>query len=283
MFLKKNWLPITVFIVALAGVYLYYLQTRPPKAPISIYKATPVEVEKPTVEAPAPKPPPPGETLESGHWHGDEWHTDPHKTPAPVESPPVSDAGAVEATSSVQIPDGITDPDVLAAWQRLDYIAKNPFQWGGRASDRALELMDELTPMWIINDHGDGEELIMTLDLLAEERDPRSAALLLMYQLDSPVSGRPIREALVAMGPASVPAVIARLNPEEADEVFLKPIIRDVVVPIVGQHRSELGGIVDYILLPRLEAIAALEDPPGDTFTIDNRSIARKALALLRK
>ena len=283
MFLKKNWLPLTVFIIALAGVCLYYLQTRPPKDPIIIYKTTPVEVEKPTAEAPVPKSPPPGETHESGHWHGDEWHSELHETPALVESPPVSDAGAVSVPSSVQIPDGITDPDVLAAWQQLDYIAKNPFDWGGHASDRALELMDELTPMWIINDHGDGEELIMTLDLLAEERDPRSAELLLMYQLDSPVSGRPINEALVAMGPAAVPAVIARLNPEEADEVSFASIIRNVVVPIVEQHRSELGGIVDYIILPRLEAIAVLEDPPGDTFTLYNRSRARKALERLKK
>ena len=227
---------------------------------------------------------PEGDTAQGGHFHADgTWHPGPHETEAPVVSPPVSDTGAVSA-SSVKIPDGITDPDILEAWQRLDYIAKNPFQWGGRPSDRALELMDELTPMWVFDDpHDHGEELMMTLDLLAEERDPRSAELLLTYQLDSPVSGRPIREALAAMGPASVPAVIARLNPEDAADVFMAPIIRDVVVPIVAQHRSELGSIVDYIILPRLEAIAALEDPPGDTFVVSNRSRARDALARIKK
>ena len=29
-----------------------------------------------------PKPPPPGETAESGHWHGDVWHTGRHDSPA---------------------------------------------------------------------------------------------------------------------------------------------------------------------------------------------------------
>ena len=59
-------------ICAVAGFYL--LQMQQPKAPIIIYK--PVEVEQ-RVE---PRPPPPGESAESGHWHGDEWHSTPHET-----------------------------------------------------------------------------------------------------------------------------------------------------------------------------------------------------------
>ena len=221
---------------------------------------------------------PEGDTSQGGgHVHSDgTWHPGPHETEAPVVSPPVSDTGAVSA-SSVKIPDGITDPDILEAWQRLDYIAKNPFQWGGRPSDRALELMDELTPMWVSDDpHDHGEELMMMLDMLAEERDPRSAALLLMYQMDSGVMGRPVDDALVAMGPASVPALIARLNPEDAAEAPLSTVIK-LLPPIVEQHRSELGGIVDYILIPRLEAIAA------GTGYIGNISRARKALERLKQ
>ena len=220
---------------------------------------------------------PEGDTAQGGPFHADgTWHPGPHETEAPMVSPPVSDTGAVSA-SSVKIHDGITDPDILEAWQRLDYIAKNPFQWGGRPSDRALELMDELTPMWVFDDpHDHGEELMMMLDMLAEERDPRSAALLLMYQLDSGVSGRPVKDALVAMGPASVPALIARLNPEDAAEAPLSTVIK-LLPPIVEQHRSELGGIVDYILIPRLEAIAR------GTGYIGNISRARKALERLKQ
>ena len=281
MLLQKNvWIPILIVLLAVVGIGLFYgqhiaKQSVSDQEPIKIYKA--VEVETP---AAAPKPPPPGETAESGHWHGDEWHADPHEThqlPAPVAPLPVPEDVPGVSAPLVQIPDGITDPDVLAAWQRLDYIAKNPFDWGGRASDRALELMDALTPMWVSDDpHDHGEELMIMLDMLAEERDPRSAALLLMYQLDSGVSGRPVKDALVAMAPASVPALIARLNPEDAAEAPLSTIIK-LLPPIVEQHRSELGGIVDYILIPRLEVIAA---GPG---YIGNISRARKALALLKK
>ena len=34
-----------------------------------------------------PKPPPPGETHESGHWHGDEWHAGSHDAHAPATTP----------------------------------------------------------------------------------------------------------------------------------------------------------------------------------------------------
>ena len=259
--LLSNRIFIGILVLLICGVVsVYFLRTDLPEEPIKIYK--PVEsMPKPKAEAPI------GETEQDGHVHEDgTWHEgahEAHQNPA--------------APSSVQIPDGITDPEVLAAWQRLDDIAKNPFQWGGHPSARALELMDELTPMWVIDDpHDHGEELMMTLDLLAAERDPRSAELLLTYQLDSPVSGRPIREALVAMGPASVPALIARLNPEDAAEAPLSTVIK-LLPPIVEQYRSELGGIVDYILIPRLEAIAR------GTGYIGNISRARKALERLKQ
>ncbi len=46
----------------------------------------------------------------------------------------------------VQIPEGITDPEVKAAWERLDYIANNIWEWGGVPSARAVELIDMLMP-----------------------------------------------------------------------------------------------------------------------------------------
>ena len=276
MFIRKYWIPLSVFLVVIVGTGLYLLSIQSPKAPITIIK--PVEVEKPTAE----ETPKVRDTTQDGHFHEDgTFHAQPHETHALPAETSLSDTQAVSEPSLVQIPDGITDPEVLVAWQRLDDIAKNPFQWGGRPSDRALELMDALTPMWVFDDpHDHGEELMMTLELLAAERDPRSAELLLTYQLDSGVSGRPIDEALVAMGPATVPALIARLNPEDTADVFFGPIIRDVVVPIVEQHRAELGGIVDYIIIPRLEAIAA---NIASRRARSNSPKARKALARLKK
>ena len=74
----------------------------------------------------------------------------------------------------VKIPEGITAPDVKAAWERLDYISKNRHQWGN-FSHRALELMAELTPVPSIYDTAEGDgcgdsipsPIILDLDWLA--------------------------------------------------------------------------------------------------------------------
>lgn len=47
MFLRKYWFPLLVFLVVIVGISLYYLQTRPAKDPIMIYKPT-KPIEKPT-------------------------------------------------------------------------------------------------------------------------------------------------------------------------------------------------------------------------------------------
>ena len=75
MFDKRIWIPICLLVI-LVSVGLFYVHhiAKQPQEPVKIYKA--VEVETPAV---APKPPPPGETHETGHWHGDEWHAVPHE------------------------------------------------------------------------------------------------------------------------------------------------------------------------------------------------------------
>lgn len=77
MFIRKYWLPLSVFIVAIAGVGLYLLATQPPKEPIVIYK--PVEpIEKPT-EQPKETEVAEGDTSQDGHFHADgTWHDEPH-------------------------------------------------------------------------------------------------------------------------------------------------------------------------------------------------------------
>ena len=79
MFIRKYWLPLSVFIVAIVGIGLYYLQTRPPKDPIVIYK--PVEPLPKSEVAEAPE----RDTSQGGHRHTDgTWHEGPHE---PVEQP----------------------------------------------------------------------------------------------------------------------------------------------------------------------------------------------------
>ena len=84
MFLRKYWLPLSVFLVAIAGVGLYLLATQPPPEPIVIYK--PVEpLEKPTeqsqTETPVVQDTP--EPQQNGHTHADgTWHAGPHEQEA---------------------------------------------------------------------------------------------------------------------------------------------------------------------------------------------------------
>ncbi|MDE0424271.1 MAG: hypothetical protein OXN25_05340 [Candidatus Poribacteria bacterium] len=67
----------------------------------------------------APKPPPPGETAESGHWHGDEWHAEPHETPS-------ADAAETRLSQPSQRPDIFTASEIAVAYQALR--AKYPKQ-----------------------------------------------------------------------------------------------------------------------------------------------------------
>ncbi len=84
--LFRNRLFFGIFIFGLLvvmGCGLFYGRKVAKQASVKVYK--PVEVKR----ASEPKPPPPGETAESGHWHGDEWHSEPHETEVSgVESQP---------------------------------------------------------------------------------------------------------------------------------------------------------------------------------------------------
>ncbi|RKU25829.1 hypothetical protein C6499_14460 [Candidatus Poribacteria bacterium] len=83
MFIRKYWVPISVFIVAIAGVGLYLLATQPPKDPVVIYKAV-KPLEKSTAKVPV------GDTSQGGHFHADgTWHEGPHETEVPPTEMPV--------------------------------------------------------------------------------------------------------------------------------------------------------------------------------------------------
>ena len=82
MFIRKYWLPLSVFLVAIAGVGLYLLATQPPPEPVKIYKV--VEPEKPTEQPKAEAPV--GDTSQDGHRHADgTWHEGAHETPPTAE------------------------------------------------------------------------------------------------------------------------------------------------------------------------------------------------------
>ena len=76
---KKIWIPILIVLLAVVGCGLFYGRPVAEQEPTEVY--TPVEVER---EVSTPKPPPPGEIAESGHWHGNVRHSEPHEAHAPA-------------------------------------------------------------------------------------------------------------------------------------------------------------------------------------------------------
>lgn len=75
---KKFWIPILLVLIGVAIGGTFWGKHVASQAPVKVIHAVtpdPVERSQPA----APKNPPPGETAESGHWHGDEWHAEPHE------------------------------------------------------------------------------------------------------------------------------------------------------------------------------------------------------------
>ena len=253
MFFRKYWLPLSVFIVGMSAVGIYVLQTQTPKEPIKIYK--PVEVEKPKeTEAPV------GDTSEGGHWHGDEWHADPHETHDP---PAVSASKSYIPEGAAVTPDfppvDPTQDPVEAAYKRLEYIKNNPYAWGGVHSERATELIVQLMPPPVLVDHDDGDEVIEQITELIAQNDPRAAEVLITHMCEGDTAGRPMIDALGVIGPPAVAYILPYLEKGVAEGGTMSIAIFDALVDIGERYRGDLGGIVDYLIIPKLEVIAADE------------------------
>ena len=167
-------------------------------------------------------------------------------------------------------PEGLDELDaddpVAKAWAKLDYIADNPFAWGGNADPRTPGLIAQLTPPPVsLGDYEGGpddnsEELIMLLEELARLRDPRSIETFIAYQCESPIGGAPIREALVAMGPPTVPHLIPYLDEAlEAKTYASQGLLSSLgILTGIGHRRwADLDGVTEHIILPRLEQMLA--------------------------
>ena len=275
---KRVWIPIVSVLVIAMGCVLYYGRKTANQEPVLIIK--PVEIES---RSAAPKPPPPGETHETGHWHGDEWHADPHDPPeVPTDKipQPLETAASRDYTPAVvEIPEVITDPEVLAAWQRVEYIANNIWEWGGVANPETPALIAQLMPapggFSGPTGHSDGEETANILFSL-DANDPRTAVVVATYLCEGIFGGLSIIDMLVEIGVPAVPYLIPYMLDMERMPA-LRSRALEVLCQIAERHRADLGGIVDHILIPRLEAILAQETP--DYF--EGRR-AREALARLK-
>ena len=250
------------------------------------------EWQKQEFDATLPVPPePPAEEQAGGHWHGDEWHADDaHDNDTGGELIPSVDwQPSTGRPHEAGKPEGLEELDaedpVAKAWAKLDEIADNPFGWGGNADPRTAGLVQQLMPppMELAPEgsaEDNSEDLIMLLEELAALRDPRSIEVLVAYECESPIGGLPIEEALVAMGPPTAPYLIPYLDEAlEAKRNTMGVFTAALVLGQIGaQHREELDGIIEHIVLPKLER-ALVEIPLGYAATVT----LKEAIARLEK
>lgn len=96
-FLKKHW-QLTLFVIAVLSIsgYLFYQSQQ--SIDLNIRGTKVKTPETPTEKAPV------GDTSQGGHWHGDEWHAEPHPEPVQKtssETPTVDAiAGKINETTS---------------------------------------------------------------------------------------------------------------------------------------------------------------------------------------
>ncbi len=247
---------IGILVLLICGVVsVYFLRTDLSEEPIKIY--TPVEpMPKPKAETPV------RETEQDGHFHADgTWHEGAHDAHAPPAVPGTAPPG-VATTPDFPPVDPKEDP-VEAAYKRLEYIKNNPYAWGGVHSERATELIAQLMPPPVLIDHDHGDEVSALMYELTQQGDPRAAEVfagLLSPTYEGYTGGG---DALVAIGPPSVPYILPYLEREDtmgSDWIVVKGGVFDSLSRIGVRYRGDLSGIVDHLIIPKFQEIAADEN-----------------------
>ena len=175
------------------------------------------------------------------------------------------------------------DDPVKAAYARLEYIKNNPYAWGGVHSPRATELIDQLLPATLAADHNEGDERDLLIYELCEQNDPRAAEALIALLCDGGIGWGVMDDALVEIGPPAVPYILPYLEREDtkgSDWISIDYEVFDSLTRIGTRYRDDLGGIVDHIIIPKLEEIAA--DKDGERYYHTVVSDARETLDLLQ-
>ncbi|MYB93934.1 hypothetical protein F4054_12420 [Candidatus Poribacteria bacterium] len=191
MFIRKNWLPLSVLLVAIVGIGLYMLATQPPPEPMKIYKT--VEPKKPT-QQPTTTQAPVGETSQEGHFHADgTFHAQQHETEvqstAEVSPPQPQDSPSV-IVQTPPIAEASEGEDINALYhKRLEEYFKAFSEWREKHDEAAAEwtasieavldvLPEEGTPEYLQNlSDVERQELLMKMEYLVEKRKAASEKL----------------------------------------------------------------------------------------------------------
>ena len=143
-----------VCLLVFIAAGLLYLQTVKRDAQREVQRTQEIVTQRqtPTTQAqPArPKPPPPGETAETGHWHGDVWHTQPHEAPAEgqrIAQEPLADTNVQGAPVIAQQANGQIDAPTQEASPRTQETGEARLygpEWA-EWFKKEMEISDELT------------------------------------------------------------------------------------------------------------------------------------------
>ena len=275
--LLSNRIFIGILVLLICGVVsVYFLRTDLPEEPIKIY--TPVEpTPKPKAETPI------GETERGGHVHEDgTWHEGSHEAHAPPTVPNATPLGA--ATTPDFPPVDPNEDPVEAAYKRLDYIKNNPYAWGGVHSERATQLIAQLMPPPEPVDHNDGDELSALMYELTLQGDPRAAEVIAGLLSPTYEGLTADSDVLVEIGPPAVPYILPYLLTEDKKGETWIPVrwgVFESLSRISELYRDDLGGIVDHIIIPKFQEIAA--DKNNERYYHATVSDAHKALSRLQR
>ena len=238
--------------------------------------------QKQRFDASLPVPPAPTEEQVGGHWHDGEWHADDAHVQDGELIPSVDWEPNAQPHEAAK-PEGLDALDaedpVAKAWAKLDYIADNPFAWGGNADPRTAGLVKQLMPRPEgIEDEAHAEEILLPLAKLIRLRDPRAIETLVAYLCwDYMAYGR-LGPAVADMGPLAIPYLLPYLEeePPREGEYFSGFVTATGFLSIIGkENREELDGIIEYIILPKLEEILATPSLLSDVRQRVSDDIAR--------
>ena len=143
-------------------------------------------------------------------------------------------------------------------------------------SERATELIAQLMPPPVLHDHADSDNVSALMDELIAQGDPRAAEVLIVNRCEGGIGGTFVFDALVEIGPPAVPYVLPYLLHEDHKLVGAPA---HILGRIAADYRSDLGGIVEHIIIPRLKVIAADEFGHFSAYSVE---WAEAALARLQ-
>lgn len=89
-------------------------------------------------------------------------------------------------------------------------------------------------------------------------------------------------DALVAIGPPAVPYILPYLEREDtkgSDWIVVSPAVFGFLTRIGVRYRADLGGILDHIIIPKFQEIAA--DENNERYHYLTVRDAKEALAVL--